>query len=350
MKDAATHFKLLTENAIDFLRSALDEFPTKPKYSIIHFYSAVELFLKARLMHEHWSLVVSGREADWTKFQAGDFASVTFEEAHLRLNKIVRSPLRDTARINFDTIRKHRNRMVHFFHNTTSFDDATTADLAKEQLRAWCDLNYLLLTQWHPIFVPYTHALSTIEGKLTVHRGYLRVKFEHVTPKIEKLKRSGRTITICHVCNFPASLEETILDDLKEEKCLVCIYKRKWLNFSCPICENIGQLEEGGVFACKNCGSVTDEQKIFESVDQFVASTDNYFEAPVPAFCYSCQTSDSVAQYGDKYLCTFCLELTDSTYACGFCGGLSNHYDEDSYLTGCAMCDGSIGWEMGKND
>ncbi|MBN1293095.1 MAG: hypothetical protein JXB48_14745, partial [Candidatus Latescibacteria bacterium] len=48
----------LIENAFDFFERSLDEFEDNPKYSVIHFYAAVELFLKARLMAEHWSLVV----------------------------------------------------------------------------------------------------------------------------------------------------------------------------------------------------------------------------------------------------------------------------------------------------
>jgi hypothetical protein len=53
----------LVANAIDFLRRAINEFKKDPKYSIIHFSAAVELLLKARLMAEHWSLVVSDRNA-----------------------------------------------------------------------------------------------------------------------------------------------------------------------------------------------------------------------------------------------------------------------------------------------
>jgi hypothetical protein len=48
----------LVANAIDFLTLATEEFEGRPKHSIIAFHSAVELVLKARLMHEHWSLVV----------------------------------------------------------------------------------------------------------------------------------------------------------------------------------------------------------------------------------------------------------------------------------------------------
>ena len=41
--------QLLVENAIDFLNQAADELANNPKYSVIHFYTAVELLLKARL-------------------------------------------------------------------------------------------------------------------------------------------------------------------------------------------------------------------------------------------------------------------------------------------------------------
>ncbi len=67
----------LVENALDFLERAIDEFQESPKYSIIHFSAAVEQFLKARLMAEHWSLVVTDREkADWVKFSSGNLIKV----------------------------------------------------------------------------------------------------------------------------------------------------------------------------------------------------------------------------------------------------------------------------------
>ena len=68
----------LAENALDFLNKAVDELKDGPKYSVIHFYAAVELFLKARLMQEHWTLIVSKRqEPDWDRFISGRFSSVS---------------------------------------------------------------------------------------------------------------------------------------------------------------------------------------------------------------------------------------------------------------------------------
>ena len=53
----------LVENGLDFLHKAIDELKDHPKFSLIHFYSAVEHFLKARLMEEHWTLVISQRQS-----------------------------------------------------------------------------------------------------------------------------------------------------------------------------------------------------------------------------------------------------------------------------------------------
>lgn len=110
-------FNRLVENAFDFLNVAIDELVNnRPKYSVIHFYASVELFIKARLMAEHWSLVVVRNEADWGKFITGDFQSVTLEDAAIKLKKIVGSGLSDHELKAFKDVAKHRNKMVHFFH------------------------------------------------------------------------------------------------------------------------------------------------------------------------------------------------------------------------------------------
>jgi hypothetical protein len=84
-------FDALVENAFDFLREAIAEFRDKPKYSIIHFCAAVELILKARLLREHWTLVLRQPEkADLVKFKTGDFLSISVKEAVLRLDNILR--------------------------------------------------------------------------------------------------------------------------------------------------------------------------------------------------------------------------------------------------------------------
>jgi len=81
-------FDSLTRNAFDFLERGISEFDKSPKYSVIHFCAAVEMLLKARLMKEHWSLIVSKPDqANLARFMAGDFISVTRNEILYGLNQ-----------------------------------------------------------------------------------------------------------------------------------------------------------------------------------------------------------------------------------------------------------------------
>ena len=110
-------FNCLVENALNFLDQSIIELENKPKFSVIHFHAAIELFLKARLMAEHWSLVISSKkEADWIAFKKGDFVSVSLEESVRKLDKIVQSGINIKALDIFRKITSHRNQMVHFYH------------------------------------------------------------------------------------------------------------------------------------------------------------------------------------------------------------------------------------------
>ena len=83
-------FDALVKNAIDFLDSSLDDLEIRPKNSIVDFYTSIELFLKARLMTEHWTLILSKPEnANIDNFRIGDFHSIFLEEAIKRLKSIL---------------------------------------------------------------------------------------------------------------------------------------------------------------------------------------------------------------------------------------------------------------------
>ncbi len=73
-------FVSITDTAFEFLEKALDEFEASPKFSIINFASAIELFMNARLMREHWSLLVEKvHSAKIDEFFAGKLKTVTPE-------------------------------------------------------------------------------------------------------------------------------------------------------------------------------------------------------------------------------------------------------------------------------
>jgi len=107
----------LAQSAIDFLEKAVGEIGQHPKYSVIHFAIAVELILKARLMNEHWSLVVEKTsDADIASFLEGKCKTVNPAEAIIRLQKICAQSIPIEASIQFSKLAAHRNRMLHFFH------------------------------------------------------------------------------------------------------------------------------------------------------------------------------------------------------------------------------------------
>jgi hypothetical protein len=339
----------LTDNAIDFLNRAIDEFKDRPKYSIINFYTAVELFLKARLSREHWSLIVR-KSPDRKQFEAGDFDSVTFDEACERLKKVVESPVPEQARKNFDAIRKHRNKMVHFFHDTDSGSGPAIEVIAREQLRAWYDLHKLLTADWYPIFIDYGKQFALIEKKLTGHREFLRAKFNDLTPQIKDEISKGAQFSMCGSCAFESSRTREIWGALFASECLVCRYRDRWLDYDCSECGARGRLREGGDFACRKCGAGDDQQAIYDRLNEFVATSDNYFEACVPAHCSECEGYHSVAEYHEKFLCVICLSVSDEVRPCGWCGEFGTGDMEDSSMAGCTVCDGSVGHQMSKDD
>jgi hypothetical protein len=153
-------FESLTRNAFDFLERGIAEFDASPKYSVIHFCAAVEMLLKARLMKEHWSLIVSKPEqASLAKFMAGDFISVTMDEARQRLREIAGEDISADAFASFRTLANHRNKMIHFFHAGLDGDEKAKAQIVGEQCRSWFHL-HRLFKQWGPLFHDFAAEIS----------------------------------------------------------------------------------------------------------------------------------------------------------------------------------------------
>ncbi len=161
-------FDSLTRNAFDFLERGIVEFDQTPKYSVIHFCAAVEMLLKARLMKEHWSLIVSKPDqANLAKFMAGDFSSVTLEDARARIRDVAGEDIGDDAYASFRALANHRNKMVHFFHNGLESDDKAKAQIVAEHSRC--------------------------------HRLSAAVQAQWSAPRISHL--AGAAISLTHACN-----------------------------------------------------------------------------------------------------------------------------------------------------
>lgn len=163
MPDAAFH--RMTLNAMRFLRLAVQDVANRPDQMAIRVYTAVELILKARLMHEHWSLIVT-KNPDRAKFESGDFVSVTFEDACKRLDDAVRDPVPADKKAKFDELRKLRNLLVHFAPPPGDKLEESVANQKTMRLiamAAWGALHNLMGTEWRSCFSEYFGELDAIE-------------------------------------------------------------------------------------------------------------------------------------------------------------------------------------------
>jgi hypothetical protein len=121
VKNAEHFFNLIATNAIEFFIASIKDFKSRPKYSVINFCSGLELILKARLLKEHWSLIMKRpEEAALSHFQNGDFISVSVDEALKRLANIGGDTFSQDETRCFKRLRDHRNKVVHFCHDAYS--------------------------------------------------------------------------------------------------------------------------------------------------------------------------------------------------------------------------------------
>lgn len=332
----------LVGNALDFLRRASEDFTEHPKFSVINFYAAVELMLKARLLAEHWAQVVD-KHTTRRKFEEGDFTSVTFAQAVERLRDVVGTPINEDAIRSFDAVRRHRNKMVHFFQSAGSKLDLDKT--AAEQLRAWYHLNQLLTTTWRDVFAPYETDIKALERSLHTQRDYLRAKFDALTPQINILRKKGKGIADCEACLFEAAAIRDLADGLFESTCLVCGAKRKWLVVQCEQCDAVNDFEGGGEsIHCSTCDTVEEVDSLVERLNEECHRPDEASLAITPANCRECEGYHTVIEHNGQYLCLQCLDANDTLEQCEWCSEHSSGDMSDSYLLGCGICEGHAGW------
>lgn len=344
-------FSRLVENAFDFLFKAISEIEAQPKYSVIHFYSAVELFIKARLMREHWSLVISQRqEADWDKFITGDFQSVTLTEAANKLKKVVRSGLSKAELDAFKEVANDRNKMVHFFHEAHSEEEIGKfkRNIIKKQLKAWFFLHQLLIAKWENEFSSWNEKIAKLDEELRKLHEFLQVIFDNLTQQIMENKTKGIQYDECPSCGFEAQELYEVKNTIYEAKCLVCSLTEKGLNITCPDCSETVILKEEGFGQCKSCGNHLEPEDVagtlIDSGAAHIAVKDGDDSWGV-GNCGECDGYHSVVlTENHEWVCASCFEVFESLTTCSWCNEFNTGNMENSYVAGCNHCEGMAGW------
>ncbi len=330
----------LIGNATDFLKSATADLSARPKHSVIAFYTAIELIVKARLMAEHWTLVVS-KNAERGQFAKGDFVSVTFDEACARLQNVIGSPLPDNAKAIFNSLRKHRNKMVHFYHEGEA-DKNALESIALEQLLGWRALVSLIENQWQGIFANMAFDITAIDQDFAEHRLYAKAKFESLAERLAEIADAGGVLVDCHSCTFKAAERREELAAVFSSRCLVCNACRRWMVTPCPSCSVDLTNEGDDGAACKSCDAAFTMEELVEHLNQEIITKDNYFDVMTPANCANCEGYHTVISWDGSYVCLNCIEHSDEIGVCGWCGEGNNGELEASFVYGCSACDGNV--------
>ncbi|GGH39948.1 hypothetical protein GCM10010973_36080 [Cribrihabitans marinus] len=337
----------LSESAFDFLERSVAEIETHPKYSVIHFATAVELILKARLMREHWTLVVE-RTSDVTlnDFLSGKAKTATQADAIKRLKNACGENIASDAVAQFEKIAAHRNRMIHFFHEAgrKEADDKLTEEIVKEICLSWFHLDRLF-SEWSDQFDAFQAEIASVDTKMKGLREFLKVTFERLKPEISTLKKAGTAFNICAGCGFEAAAVEQIEGMLFEQRCKVCGLGETYLEIPCLAeCGTLLHIEAeyGSDRTCPNCEYDVTADDLAEVLDTEGCDPSDFH---MPINCAYCSSLGTVVQHHEIFICTECLERDVGAPTCEWCneaqigGGDLEH----GHYTGCEFCDGHAG-------
>jgi ribosomal protein S27AE len=335
-------FEALTKSAFEFLARAIDEFAESAKFSTVHFAIAIELFLKARLMREHWSLLLDKPDqADKAAFFKGDAKTVTPEQTIERLRRIALVTIPQSSRDIFGTIAKHRNKMVHFAHAGETDADGPDGvqKIAEEQCAGWLALKSLL-AEWTQ-FEDYSAEIWRIGAKMEGHRAYLQKAFAAKAEELKAHRNAGGRVIDCPSCRFESVKVEEQVGSIAKADCVVCrFFHGSEIAIDC--CgEDCGEpirftSYDRAPSECPLCKAGLSKEDIREALDTGEAITkDNYFDH-VPINCPHCSGYHTVVEHHDRYVCTECFELDDTYGVCGHCSeGQLGGVPEHSSLVGC---------------
>ena len=345
--DADKLFDKLVVNALDFLRHASDELEKQPKYSVVHFCTGLELFLKARLMCEHWSLVVVKiDEADYKKFEKGDFQSVSITQALERLKKIAGETFSKDEEKAYHEVRNHRNQVMHFFpvKTTPRRNEEETSSIVAEQCLAWHFLDIRLQSIWSDQFGKYSMELRSIREKIHKNRSYLKFKFNRYKPHIDAIKADGAEIIDCDICDFTSVEVKKQIEPLCFKHCYVCENAFLLIRVECPECQTPVFLDSGDGENCTNCDNVIDLKVLLS----LYGPDEDPKEESETAYCEDCgyNSDKTVIPWADQFLCLNCLDTFFRIEQCGYChervAGINY---VDSIVFGCMLCRNAINWD-----
>lgn len=338
----------LVESAFDFFERAISEHDTEPKYAILHLATSIELFLKARLMAEHWTLIISpNKPLAYDNLINGDFLSITPTQAADRIKDILpfEEHLSKKAKREFDDLGKERNKIAHFFHTDLNTNE-NPHSIIQRQCRVWRHLHHLLSNNWKSTFSHFNKRLIALNKTMCDERKFLNTIFDDVKPDLDKHRQSKLPVIACPTCDFEAlALQNT--SKYTSGQCHVCLYQNNTLmQVECPDCAQEVVIDHGNDH-CPKCAYFFKPNEVAYLIGCTLPSLDDYHDSH-RINCSDCET-DNVYEYHGIYICLNCMQESSEIEMCEWCNEYNTGDMEFSRLNGCSMCDGMIGWHSDKD-
>ncbi len=316
-------FTAIVGNGLDFFVRSAEELEKEQKFAIAHFATGIELLLKARLFHEHWTLIATEpHKCAWTTVKDGTVRTLQAADLCAAVTTTTGTALLHESRA-FKAIFDHRNRVLHWAPK----DDL--ASTVAEQCLAWHHLRALLVNHWVDAFSPFKARIEQVEHLLRKHRAYLKVRFEQLKPKLEGLKHAGLLI-LCPACEFDAGVADAGAGRVHTFECKVCGYTAAALR------------TEAGTLEYRERSDILDEldpTPLLSPKEMSIYESDR-------GYCAECfEPEETVARDGDDYVCVACGARFDTgPSACESCNQSWFGWDsEGSAYGGCEHCDGHGG-------
>jgi hypothetical protein len=327
-------FTALVTNGFDFLVRSAHELAKDQKFSIAHFATGLELLLKGRLFHEHWTLIATDPHGcAWTGVKDGTAHTIQASDLCAAITTTTGTSLNHEQGA-FESVFKHRNRVLHWAPN------GNLATTVAEQCLAWHFVRALLLGSWKGAFSSFDKRIDEVELLLRPHRQYLQVRYDQHQKKLSGMESAGRVLQ-CATCRFRAGVADQGSRRIVAFECLVCSYKAVAARVACGALYVLDQLP----VEC-DCGSVHDRAELLEAMNPtpIMRQKDLLTYEPDLGSCGEClDLEESVAPDGDGYSCVACgaIYAAKDAESCGCCSRRWFGWDsESSSFTGCEHCEG----------
>jgi hypothetical protein len=351
-KQIRKDFNLVVENAFDFFRKSLEEFDKEPKYSVIHFHAAVELIMKARLLWDHWTLIITRPDtANLNNFRSGNFQSVSIKDAKIRLESIIQDGLTRNEYDCFIRLSDHRNRMVHFYHPGNIGNKSELEKIVAEQCLAWYYISKIF-ERWNKQFQQYRKEIDKIDKAMHAHRDFLKAKFGALTYEIKKRKGHGVSFSTCPSCGFKSFGEDAGNAPILNYECIVCNAQVTGLTIDCPKCGEKNKLIGEPWQRCHKCAHKIDENDIKTFFTKDLLYDKDDLDKQKFAHCCECDGFETVVDVNGIWICSTCFTQykPEEVRECEWCNSLSTGNLDNSYYHGCVECEGMIGWNRDEDE